>query len=49
MALADLGRTAEGDQALQRATATQLDRENPDAWRALGALLFDAGDARAGS
>jgi tetratricopeptide (TPR) repeat protein len=44
MALADVGQSAPAIAALK--AATQLDRENPDAWRALGALLFDTGDAR---
>src|SRR5271154_2995882 len=44
VALADAGRAGPAIAALK--TATSLDRENPDAWRALGALLFDAGDAR---
>ena len=43
-ALAEAGRAAAAITALK--TATSLDRENPDAWRALGVLLFDAGDAR---
>jgi predicted Zn-dependent protease len=45
MTLADLGRSAEALKALR--ASTSLDRENPDAWRALGALLFEAGDAPA--
>jgi predicted Zn-dependent protease len=44
MALADIGRTRPAIATLK--IATSLDRENPDAWRALGSLLFDAGDAR---
>jgi tetratricopeptide (TPR) repeat protein len=40
--LADLGEAAEGAAALRRALA--LDRELPDAWRALGEVLFRAGD-----
>jgi tetratricopeptide (TPR) repeat protein len=43
MALADEGRAPEAIAALR--ASTSLNRENPDAWRALGALLFDAGDA----
>ncbi|HZZ89452.1 MAG TPA: tetratricopeptide repeat protein, partial [Caulobacteraceae bacterium] len=44
MTLADLKRPTEARIALK--ASTSLDRENPDAWRALGALLFEAGDAR---
>jgi predicted Zn-dependent protease len=44
MSLADVGKTGAAIEALR--TSTSLSRENPDAWRALGALLFDAGDAR---
>jgi predicted Zn-dependent protease len=44
MALADLGRADEAIEELR--TATELDVSNPDAWQALGALLFDRGDAR---
>jgi predicted Zn-dependent protease len=44
MALADIGKTGPAIDALR--TSTSLNRENPDAWRALGALLFDGGDAR---
>jgi predicted Zn-dependent protease len=44
VALADVGQRARAIATLR--TATALDRENPDAWRALGSLLFDAGDAR---
>ena len=44
MALADVGRTRPAIEALR--ASTSLNRENADAWRALGALLFDAGDAR---
>jgi tetratricopeptide (TPR) repeat protein len=44
MALADLGEAARAIVSLR--TATELGPEHADAWRALGALLFDAGDAR---
>jgi len=44
VALADAGKAAAAIAALR--TATSHDRENPDAWSALGSLLFDAGDAR---
>ena len=44
MAQADLGRRDEAIASLKRATS--LDTENPDAWRGLGALLFESGDAR---
>jgi predicted Zn-dependent protease len=43
MALADIGKTAQAIVALRR--ATELNREHPEAWRALGALLFENGDA----
>ncbi len=44
MSLADMGRPGPAIAALR--ASTSMNRENPDAWRALGALLFDAGDAR---
>jgi predicted Zn-dependent protease len=44
MALADAGKRDPAITALK--TAASLDRDNPEAWRALGSLLFDTGDAR---
>jgi len=44
MAYADLGRAKAAIAALRK--STEANRENPDAWRALGSLLFDSGDGR---
>src|SRR6185312_2216452 len=44
MALADAGRPDEAIAMLR--VATELNSFNPEAWSALGALLFDRGDAR---
>ena len=44
MSLADVGQVDTAIESLR--TATNLNPSNPDAWRALGALLFDQGDAR---
>ena len=44
MSLADTGRVDDAVAALR--WATEIDPEYAEAWRALGALLFDAGDAR---
>jgi predicted Zn-dependent protease len=45
MSLADTGRVDDAVAALK--WATEIDPEYAEAWRALGAVLFDAGDARA--
>jgi tetratricopeptide (TPR) repeat protein len=43
MALADIGQLDAAIEALR--AATSLNPENPDAWRALGSVLFDQADA----